>query len=56
MEENSKLYLITNHYFDYNFKDPSSRLFRWRLKIEDYDFIVEYKSGKINANADLKKI
>ena len=36
----------------FNFKDPSSRLFRWRLKLEEHDFTVEYRPGKKNGNAD----
>jgi hypothetical protein len=33
-------------------KDPSSRLIRWRLLLEEYDFEVVYKPGKQNVNAD----
>ena len=33
-------------------KDPNSRLMRWRIKLEEYDFNIVYKKGKINANAD----
>lgn len=33
-------------------KDPTSRLARWRLKLEEYDFDVLYKAGKTNVNAD----
>lgn len=33
-------------------KDPSSRLVRWRIKLEEYDYTVVYKSGKSNTNAD----
>jgi hypothetical protein len=33
-------------------KDPSSRLMRWRLLLEEYDYTVEYKAGKRNVNAD----
>lgn len=32
--------------------DPSSRLLKWRLKLEEYDYEVIYKQGKLNSNAD----
>ena len=33
-------------------KDPGSRLLRWRIQLEEYDFQIEYKPGVQNANAD----
>ena len=36
----------------FNCKDPGSRLVRWRLKLEEYDYEIQYKKGKINCNAD----
>lgn len=33
-------------------KDPSSRLMRWRLRLEEYDYEIEYKKGKENTAAD----
>ena len=33
-------------------KDPSSRLLRWRLLLEEYDYTIVYKAGKKNVNAD----
>jgi hypothetical protein len=33
-------------------KDPSSRLLKWRLKLEEYDYEVAYKIGSENRNAD----
>lgn len=36
----------------FNVKDPSSRLMRWRLKLEEYDYKVVYKKGSLNGNAD----
>jgi hypothetical protein len=33
-------------------KDPSSRLLRWRLKLEEYDYHIVYKPGIRNTNAD----
>ena len=32
--------------------DPGSRLIRWRLKLEEYDYEIVHKSGKGNTNAD----
>lgn len=33
-------------------KDPGSRLIRWRLKLEEFEYDIKYKKGKINTNAD----
>ncbi|XP_048515544.1 uncharacterized protein LOC125502056 [Athalia rosae] len=33
-------------------KDPSSRLARWKVHLMDYQFNIQYKPGRINANAD----
>jgi hypothetical protein len=35
-----------------NVKDPGSRLLRWRIRLEEYDYEIVYKPGKQNANAD----
>ena len=32
--------------------DPSSRLMRWILKFQDYEYDFKYKKGKLNINAD----
>jgi len=32
--------------------DPGSRLIRWRLKLEEYDYEIIHKAGRANANAD----
>lgn len=36
----------------FNLKEPNSKLIRWRLKLEEYDFEIIYKNGKQNTNAD----
>lgn len=37
----------------FSIKDPgSSRLARWRLSLEDMDYEIVYKPGKLNKNAD----
>lgn len=33
-------------------KDPSSKLTRWRLRLQDYDYEMIHKDGKQNTNAD----
>lgn len=35
-----------------NLKNPCSRLIRWRIKLEEYDYVIKYKSGPSNTNAD----
>lgn len=35
-----------------NVKDPSSRLARWNLQLQEYDFEIEHKPGKVHTNAD----
>lgn len=50
-----KFTVITDHkplQWLMNFKEPNSRLTRWRLKLSEYDFTVVYKQGKKNTNAD----
>jgi len=36
----------------FNVNDPGSRLIRWRLKLEEYDYEIIHKAGRANANAD----
>lgn len=35
-----------------NIKDPGSRLIRWRLLLEEYDYEIVFKKGSLNTNAD----
>ena len=35
-----------------NVNDPSSRLMRWRLRLEEFDSMINYKKGTLNQNAD----
>ena len=35
-----------------NVKDPGSRLVRWRLQLEHYDYEIVYKPGRLNTNAN----
>jgi hypothetical protein len=35
-----------------NIKDWGSRLLRWRIKLEEYDYEIIYKKGILNTNAD----
>jgi hypothetical protein len=52
--------IVTDHQpltWVFNVKDPSSRLTKWRLKLEEFDYRVVYKPGIRNTNADaLSKI
>jgi hypothetical protein len=50
-----KFTIVTDHKpltWVFNVKDPSSRLLRWRLKLEEYDYDIVYKPGTRNTNAD----
>ena len=47
--------IITDHKpltWMFSVKDPSSRLLRWRLLLEEFDYTIQYKAGKRNVNAD----
>lgn len=50
-----KFLLYTDHLpliWLHSLKDPSSKLTRWRLKLQDFDFDIKHKPGKSNTNAD----
>lgn len=36
----------------FSLKEPNSKLLRWRLKLEEFDYEVIYRTGKANTNAD----
>ena len=47
--------IVTDHKpltWMFSVKDPSSRLLRWRLLLEEFNYSIEYKAGKRNVNAD----
>jgi hypothetical protein len=47
--------IVTDHKplkWVFNVKDPSSRLLRWRLNLEEYDFTTYYRSAKSISHAD----
>jgi hypothetical protein len=50
-----KFQIVTDHKgltWIFNVKDPSSRLMRWKLLLEDYDYKIQYRAGQRNCNAD----
>ena len=50
-----KFQVLTDHKgltWIFRVKDPSSRLLRWRMLLEEYEFEIVYKPGKQNVNAD----
>ena len=36
----------------FSLKEPNSKLVRWRLKLEEFEYDIIYKKGKLNTNAD----
>ncbi|XP_071052959.1 uncharacterized protein [Onthophagus taurus] len=36
----------------FNCQNPSSRLVRWRLRMNEYEYDIKYKPGRINCNTD----
>ena len=50
-----KFTIETNHKpltWLYSLKTPNARLIRWRLRLEEYDYIIKYKKGCENDVAD----
>jgi len=51
----TKFLIITDHkplIWLFSVNDPGSRLIRWRLKLEEYDYEIIHRAGKGNTNAD----
>jgi len=51
-----KFTVVTDHrtlVWIFNVKDPTSRLLRWRLKLEEYEYDIVYKRRSSNTNADV---
>lgn len=50
-----KFTIVTDHkplIYLFRVKDPGSRLIKFRLKLEEYDYTIVHKPGKHNTNAD----
>lgn len=50
-----KFDIVTDHkplLWLYQLKEPGSKLTRWRLRLQEYDFDIKHKNGHLNANAD----
>lgn len=50
-----KFTIVTDHKpltWLFSLKEPNSKLIRWRLKLEEFDYDILYKPGKQNTNAD----
>lgn len=50
-----KFQIITDHKpltWIMSLKDPNSRLVRWRLKLEEFEYEIIYRKGNQNLNAD----
>lgn len=51
----NKFQIVTDHRplkWLFNHKDPGSKLQRWRLKLEEYEYEIVYRKGKLNSAAD----
>jgi hypothetical protein len=50
-----KFQTVTDHKgltWIFNVQDPSSRLMRWKLLLEEYEYEIQYRTGVRNCNAD----
>lgn len=50
-----KFKILTDHkplQWLFSLKEPNSKLVRWRLRLEEYDYEIQYKPGTLNSNAD----
>ena len=47
-----KFKVITDHASLRNLRNPTGRLARWIVKLNQYDFDVEYKKGKLMVVPD----
>ena len=50
-----KFTIITDHkplVWMHSIKDPTSRIWKWKLKLADFEFDIIHKEGKANANVD----
>ncbi|XP_025155003.1 uncharacterized protein LOC112588630 [Harpegnathos saltator] len=50
-----KFKIITDHkplMWLQSIKDPSSRLWKWKTKLAEYEYEIQYKKGTLNSNAD----
>lgn len=50
-----KFKIVTDHkplQWLFSSKEPSSKMVRWRLKLQEFDYEIIYKKGLLNKNAD----
>lgn len=50
-----KFTIVTDHKpltWLFSLKEPNSKLIRWKLKLEEFDYQIVYKKGTQNTNAD----
>lgn len=50
-----KFTIVTDHKpleWLFSLKEPNSKMVRWRLKLEEFDYTIVYKKGTLNQNAD----